>query len=65
MQANLGARLIAARKPNGGIRPLACGSVIRRLAAKAACHVLKTQLRDGVGRDQYGVGRRAGCELVH
>eukprot|EP00973_Karenia_brevis_P036789 5068227-Karenia_brevis.AAC.1 len=63
MQADLGAHLIAARTTNAGIRLLACGSVIRRLAAKAACHILKTQLRYAVGWDQYGVSRRAGCEL--
>ena len=65
MDANLGARLLAARKPNGGVRPLACGSVIRRLAAKAACAVHKEELKQACGPDQYGVGRKAGCEVVH
>jgi hypothetical protein len=44
---------------------LACGNVLRRLAARAACAVAADDLRVGVGLDQYGVGRRAGCELIH
>ena len=41
LQANLGARLVALRKPNGKIRPVAWGSVLRRIAARAACHVFR------------------------
>ncbi len=40
------------------------GSVLRRLAARAACAVLKEKACGAVGPHQYGVGRRAGCELV-
>ena len=65
LQANLGARLMALRKPTGGIRPVAVGSVVRRLAAKTACAVCKGQVAGAVGPHQYGVGRAAGCELVH
>eukprot|EP00969_Alexandrium_andersonii_P136125 6022675-Alexandrium_andersonii.AAC.1 len=64
-QANLGARLLALRKKNGRLRPVACGSVLRRLAAKAACEVFKDELAEACGPHQYAVGRRAGCELVH
>ena len=49
LQANLGGRLMALRKPAGGIRPLACGSVDRRLAARAACAVLKPRVAGAVG----------------
>ncbi len=65
LQANLGARLLGLRKPTGRLRPLALGSVVRRLAARAACTVLKPHLAGAVGPHQYGVGRRAGCELMH
>ena len=41
LRANLGARLVALNKKDGGIRPVAMGSVMRRLAARAACKVLK------------------------
>ena len=47
--ANLGARLVALRKKNGKLRPVACGSVLRRLAAKAACEVFKEELKDACG----------------
>ena len=65
MEANLGARLVALRKPSGGLRPIACGGVIRRLAGKAACDVFKDEIWNACGARQYAVGRRAGCELVH
>ena len=65
LKANLGARLIALRKPNGKLRPVACGSVIRRLAAKTACAVYREQVRAACGPHQYAVGRKAGCERVH
>ena len=41
------------------------GSVVRRLAARAACAALKDRVVQAVGPGQFGVGRRAGCELVH
>ena len=63
--ANLGARLIALRKPNGKIRPIACGSVLRRLAAKAACSVFRQEVKAACGPHQYAVGKKAGCEHVH
>ena len=65
MAANLGARLIALRKPNGGLRPIACGCVLRRLAGRAACEIFGEGIKRGCGRFQYAVGRRAGCEVVH
>ena len=65
LDAALGARLVPLRKPNGKLRPLACGSVIRRLGARAVCAVYRDDLRAACGPHQYAVGRRAGCELVH
>ena len=41
------------------------GNVVRRMAARAACAVLKERVAAAVGPHQYGVGRSAGCELVH
>jgi len=63
--ANLGARLVAIKKASGGLRPIAMGSVLRRLGARAACAVLKKSVAAAVGPHQFGVGRKAGCELVH
>jgi len=41
------------------------GSVVRRLAARAACAVLKDRVSEAVGPGQFGVGRKAGIEVVH
>ena len=65
LSANLGARLIALRKPNGKIRPIACGSVLRRIAAKTACTVFRNEIKAACGPHQYAVGKQAGCEHVH
>ena len=64
-RANLGARLLALRKKNGKLRPVACGSVLRRLAARASCEVHKESIATACGPHQYAVNRKAGCELVH
>ncbi len=69
--ANLSAVLYAIPKSAGGgiedarYRPIACGSVIRRLAAKGACFALADELRTAVGPLQFAVGRPAGAEKVH
>jgi len=63
--ANLGARVLALRKPNGKLRPIACGSVLRRLAARAVCATLREDIKQACGELQFAVGRRAGCEQVH
>jgi len=65
ISANLSAVLYALPKPGGGVRPIACGSVIRRLAAKGACYALADKLAKAVGPIQFAVGRSAGTEKVH
>ena len=65
VKAHLGGRLIAMRKPNGKLRPLACGSALRRLAAKGVCQVMADDLRRAGGERQFGIGRKAGTEVMH
>ena len=66
LDAHLGGRLLAAQKPGGaGVRPLACGSVLRRIAAKAVCKTSKKILKEASGPFQFGVGCEAGVEKVH
>ena len=50
---------------NGSIRPLACGSVLRRIVAKAICRVQRDSLREAGGPRQYGISRAAGLETMH
>jgi len=65
LEANLGARVFALRKPNGKLRPIACGSVLRRLAARVLCAAFREEIQQACGRLQFAVGRWAGCEVVH
>ena len=65
LHANLGARVLAFSKPNNGVRPIACGSVVRRLAARAMCSLCADPIAAGVGPRQFGVGTPAGCEVIH
>jgi hypothetical protein len=58
--------LIALAKPDGTIRPIAIGEVLRRLAGKAICYQLKEVMRNFFFPFQYGVQTRGGCEqIVH
>jgi hypothetical protein len=61
------AKLFAFQKPTGGLRPIACGETIRRLAAKVALACLKDDLK-GLLRSghQFGVAVPSGLEgIVH
>ena len=61
-----GASLFALEKPEGGVRPIAVGSVFRRLPAKIAAQYASTQLQAELAPAQVGVGTRGGCEsAVH
>ena len=62
---HLGAALAALPKPAGGVRPIACGSALRRLAARAACLAFRKELRAAVGPLQYAVAEKAGVEKLY
>ena len=59
-----GASLLALRKPDGGIRPIAVGSVYRRLASKAGLKPLRSQLGEELRPTQLGYGTPGGCEAA-
>jgi len=54
IEAHLGAVLVALPKRAGGIRPIACGSVLRRLAARAVCLAFASELGVTSGGDGGG-----------
>ena len=56
------AKLIPLLKPNGNIRPIACGRILRRIATTAVCKVAAPQLSDPLHRYQYAAGRAGGAE---
>ena len=62
--AHLSATVVALPKRAGGVRPVACGSVLRRLAARGACLALKEDIATAVGPHQFAVGVAGGCEKV-
>ena len=68
-----GARLFALEKPQGGVRPIACGEVLRRVVATLVCRQLRTQCAEFFASGpqcaqqvpaQLGVGVRGGGEVV-
>ena len=58
------ANLTALRKKDGGVRPIAVGNVIRRLASKMAAKCVIPELRRQLPPVQLGVGVSSGCEAA-
>ena len=65
--AHLSAQVAGHPKPNDpdGVRPLAIGSVPRRIALKAVCQAFSDDLRKASGPMQFAIGRAGGPELMH
>jgi hypothetical protein len=59
-----GARLHAAKKKDGGIRPIAVGNLLRRLTSKCAAVSVAGKAAALLSPLQVGVGVRGGCEAV-
>jgi len=59
-----GANLIAFRKKDGGLRPIAIGIVLRRLVARAACAATQQQAADLLAPTQLGLCIRGGAEAA-
>ena len=59
-----GARLHAATKKSGGIRPVAVGNMLRRLTSKSAARSLAHKAATFLSPLQVGVGVRGGCEAI-
>ena len=59
-----GGRLIALQKKSGGIRPIAIGYSVRRLASKCVNKHALSVLKDTFAPSQLGVGVSGGCEAA-
>ena len=59
-----GATLLAVKKKNGGLRPIAVGEVLRRLTSKCLSRAVQSDAFDVLTPLQVGVGVKAGCEAV-
>ena len=55
-----GAKLFAAEKKDGGVRPIAVGEILRRLTAKCLCHAAKDSARNLLWPLQVGCGSPLG-----
>lgn len=59
-----GARLIPLKKKDGGVRPMAVGETLRRLACKLALTMVKSEVSDLLLPYQLGVGTPQGTEAI-
>jgi len=59
-----GGNLISLEKKSGGLRPIAVGYTLRRIAAKCANSYATSQLTDYFNPIQMGVGVPGGCEAA-
>ena len=59
-----GATLLAIRKKNGGLRPIAVGEVLRRLVSKCLATATRTTALSLLAPLQLGVGARGGYEAI-
>ena len=59
-----GARLHAAAKKDGGIRPIAVGNILRRLTAKTIARRVQERAASLLAPHQLGVGVKNGCEAI-
>ena len=59
-----GARLVAFRKADGGVRPIAVGLVLRRLVAGVACAAVRDEAAALLSPVQVGVSVRGGAEAA-
>ena len=60
----LASRLIAVRKPDGGVRPIAIGESLTRLAAQWCLISMKDEIQGALLPCQFGVGNPGGVEPV-
>ena len=58
-----GASLMALQKPEGGVRPIAVGEVLRRLVAKCFCNVYEREASAYLWPKQIGVAAPLGAEV--
>ena len=63
-QVFYGARLCALGKKDGGVRPIAVGNVLRRLAAKVGARPSSARLGSELRPIQLGFSTRGGCEAA-
>ena len=61
----LGAKQIALKQPDGGLRPIAVGNTFHRLSAKCAKYHVIASRQARYGGRQVGVGTKRGLNWPH
>ena len=59
-----GANLLALKKSDGGLRPIAIGSTLRRLVAKVGCRSVASHVQAYLAPKQLGFGTKLGAEAA-
>ena len=59
-----GASLLACKKKNGGLRPIAVGEVLRRLVSKCLAQAVRSSALSVLAPLQLGVNVKGGCEAI-
>ena len=57
-------RLTALRKPDGGVRGIVAGDVVRRLIARTMAQQMTDAVKLATSPYQYALSTRAGCECI-
>ena len=57
-------RLIALRKPDGGVRGIVVGEILRRLIARSIAKQMAKSVEAATAPFQYALSTKAGCECV-
>ena len=65
LNAIASARLIPLMKPNGKIRPIACGTVMRRIVTAAIARHIAPIISYTIGSHQYAIAKQNGAEELH
>ena len=65
LNAVASARIIPLIKPNGKIRPIACGTVLRRIVAAAVTKHITPMIAKTINPHQYAIGKANGAEELH
>ena len=58
-------RLTALRKPDGGVRGIVAGDIVRRFVARTMSQQLMDDVERATAPFQYALSTRAGCECTH
>ena len=59
-----GGRLTALSKPDGGVRGIVVGDIVRRLVSRTIAQQMATTVEKATAPYQYALSTRAGCECI-